>query len=319
MKLVVTIDVEEEGLFSAKYNHRDVPVNNVSSLAKLDPVFSELGIRPTLLVSYQVARHQQHQELLMQLREKWGGEIGAHLHTWNTPPIEPSYHASPVPSELMPRKLLETKLRTLIKAVNRMGVDPVSFRMGRFNLGPKMFSLLEETNIQVDSSIAPMRRYYGGPAHLSALTEPYFPDPLEPLSPGKSRILEAPLTILPLIPGFGIFLDRLSNTHLFPQSWISRFARDLASIPAQPMLTGIRRLKTAVRLHRMRGGRVITTFFHSSELMPGGCPQHPDAVHVERFLSKLKEFFAWLFNEIGVECMTLSELYDFYQEDCHPI
>ena len=62
MKLVVTIDVEEEGLFSARYNHRDVPVNNVSSLARLDPVFSELGIRPTLLVSYQVARHQQHQE-----------------------------------------------------------------------------------------------------------------------------------------------------------------------------------------------------------------------------------------------------------------
>lgn len=314
MKLVVTIDVEEDGLFSGRYDSHDIPANNVSGLGILDPIFRDLGIRPTLLVSYQVACHQLHHELLMQLSEKWEGEIGAHLHTWNTPPFEPSPYAKPVPSELMPRKLLTAKLENLFEAINRMGVDPVSFRMGRFNLGPKMLSILEETRIQVDSSIAPMRRYYGGPAHLSAKTDPYFPNSKNPLSPGKSKILEVPITILPLRPRLGSFLEHISEIFIIPHSWISWFARDLASIPAQPMLTGLGRLKAAVRLHRIRGGNVVTTFFHSSELMPGGCPQHPTEVHVERFLRKLRRFLSWLRSEMNVESLTMSQIRTIYHQ-----
>ncbi len=317
MKLVVTIDVEEDGLFSGSYDSHSVSTSNVSKLAVLDPVFRDLGIHPTLLVSYQVAHHHQHHELLMKLTEKWEGEIGAHLHTWNTPPFEPSPYAKPVPSEFLPRRLLIAKLENLLAAINRMGIDPVSFRMGRFNLGPKMFSILEETKMQVDSSIAPMRRYYGGPAHLSAKTDPYFPDSKNPLLPGKSEILEVPITILPLRPRLGAFLDHLSHTHVFPQSWISWFARDLASIPAQPMLTGLRRLKTAVKLHRIRGGNIVTTFFHSSELIPGGCPQHPTEVHVVRFLGKLRRFLSWLCNEMKVESLTMSQIRTIYHQSLH--
>lgn len=312
MKLVVTIDVEEEGLFSGKYNSQDVPVRNVSKLAILDPVFLDLGIRPTLLISYQVACHRPHHELLMQLSEKWGGEIGAHLHTWNTPPFEPLPYAEPVPSERMPKDLLKAKLKTLLKALYNMGADPVSFRMGRFNMGPKMFSALEETDIRVDSSIAPTRSYYGGPAHLSAPVDPYHPDPKNPASPGKSPILEVPMTILPLTRNLGVLLEHLGNSHTLLHSWVSWFGKYFGSLPVQPMWTGPRRLKAAAKLHQIRGGRVVTISFHSSELMPGGCPKHPNQDHVERFLRKLTNFLTWLSKEVGVECLTLSELYDYY-------
>lgn len=313
MKLAVSIDVEEEGLFSTKYDSRDVPVSNVSRLNLLDPIFRDLGIHPTLLPSYQVVRHKAHQDLLRSLTEKWDGEIGAHLHPWNTPPFASLPYPEPVPSELTPRDILSAKLETLLDALASMGVRPVSFRMGRFNMGPRMLSVLEETKIKVDGSIAPMRKYYGGPAHLYAPTDPYFPDPADPCSPGSSRILEVPMTILPIAPRLGFFLERLDKLRLVPGGWISWFAMNLASLPAQPMWTGLRRLKAGVRVHRARRGRVLSIFFHSSELLPGGAPQHSTDASVELFLEKLRSFFSWLRREINVESLTLSQLFDLYQ------
>src|SRR5208283_2204322 len=111
MKLAVTIDVEEEGLFLGKYDSADVPVSNVPELGKLD----------------------------------------------------------------------------LLEAFKPIGVTPVSFRMGRFNMGPKMFSILQRTGIRVDSSIAPTQSYYGGPDHRYTPWDPYFPDPSDLCGPGTSR------------------------------------------------------------------------------------------------------------------------------------
>ncbi len=314
MKLAVTIDVEEEGLFSGHYEPGQSSVSNVSALTLLDPLFREWGIRPTLLVSYQVARHQPHNELIMQLCSKWKGEIGAHLHPWNTPPLAASSKGKLVSSETISREILTAKLKTLIDAVSAMGVDPHSFRMGRFNMGPKMFSILEETQIRVDSSIAPTRRQFGGPAHLLAPADPYFPDPADPSSPGESRILEVPLTIVPLIPKLGASLERLEMAHLLPPSWVSWFFKYLGSIPVQPAWTGLSRLKAGTNLHRRRGGSVVTIFFHSSELMPAGSPHHPTEAHVKGFLDRLSRFFSWLYREMSIESLTLSELCGLYQQ-----
>ncbi len=195
MKLVLTIDVEEEGLFTGRYPAGPVPTENVSRLRMLGPLFSRLGIRPTLLVTHAVASCRVHQELLLRLSEEWGAEIGAHLHPWNTPPIVAQPFPEPVPLEWMPRELLKAKLDTLLEAIGEMGVRPFSFRMGRFNLGPKMLTVLREKAIRVDSSIAPGREYPGGPGHLVASSDPYFPDPEDVCIPGASGILEAPITL----------------------------------------------------------------------------------------------------------------------------
>ena len=315
MKLAVTIDVEEEGLFLGKYDSGDVPVSNVPELGKLDPLFRQWGIRPTLLVTYPVIRHEPHQDLLLRLREKWSAEIGAHLHHWNTPPLESLPFPQPVPSELMPERLLQAKMENLLEAFKPMGIAPASFRMGRFNMGPKMFSVLQRTGIRVDSSIAPTQSYYGGPDHRYAPWDPYFPDPSDLCGPGTSRILEAPITIVPLAPRLGLFLDRLRKKTAVPEKWVSRIPLHLGALPAQPMWMGLRRLQAAVLLHRKRGGEVLTMFFHSSELMPGGCPQHQTAGDVERFLNKLSRFFSWLYTEVSPESLTLSQLGDIYRRN----
>jgi len=313
MKLVVTIDVEEEGLFSNHYDSQNCSVKNVPKLVQLDAIFREWAIRPTLLVTYPVVNHEPHRDLLLQLKEKWQAEIGAHLHPWNTPPLEPLPYAEPTPSELMPRELLAAKLGNLMGEIKMLGITPISFRMGRFNIGPKMFSVLESAGIRIDSSIAPMRRYYGGPDHLSAMTDPYFPDPENPLRAGASSILEVPMTILPLTRRLGSWLEYLLQKRICPETWTSWVAMNLGSIPVQPAWVGLRRLKAGAKLHQMRGGDVLTIFFHSSELMPGGYPHHPTQASIDRFLEKLAGFFAWLHSEMAVESVTLAQLAEGYR------
>jgi hypothetical protein len=314
MKLVVTIDVEEEGLFSGRYDPHDTPVSNVAELAGLDPIFREWEIRPTLLATYPVMSNERCADLLVKLRDKWHGEIGAHLHHWNTPPMRKLPYSEPVPSAFIPPDLMSEKLETLLAAIRAKGIATTSFRMGRFNIGPRMFSVLEKAGITVDSSVAPMRKYYGGPDHLSALTDPYFPDPDQLLDQGNSPILEVPMTIVPVFKKLGSFLDGAAKT-VFPERWISWFAMNLGSLPVQPMWTGLRRLKAGVKLHAARGGQVLTIFFHSSELMPGGCPQHQTTEDVDRFKGRLMTFFAWLRSEMPVESFTLTELGERYRRE----
>jgi hypothetical protein len=271
------------------------------------------GIRPTLLCTYSVVAQKRNQDLLLDLQEKWSAEIGAHLHHWNTPPLKELPYRQPVPSELMDVQLLTAKLEALLDAIRHMGIVPSSFRMGRFNMGPRMFSVIEKAGILADSSIAPMRRYYGGPDHLAAPTDPYFPDALEPTRAGNSKILEVPVTILPVLRRLGAFFQGIRSQEPMKDriSWI---AANIGSLPAQPMWTGLRRLKTAVRVHRNRGGEVLTIFFHSSELMPGGCPEHKTQKDVDRFLRKLDGFFSWLHNSLQIQSVTLAKLGDLYRE-----
>lgn len=307
IKLCVTIDVEEEGLFSGEYP-REGNTENVSRLELLDEVFVGLQIRPTLLVDYPAASNPAHQKTLMTLKDRWNAEIGAHLHHWNTPPFRDLPYKEPIPSELMPTDLLEAKLLELLGSLRSMGVEPEAFRMGRFNIGPKMFSLLEKHGFTVDASIAPMRKYYGGPDHLNVPTDPYFPDPADLGRPGSSTILEVPMTILPLTRNLGKYLNVIARNFPSLDGLVKWSAMNLLSLPAQPMWTGLERLKAAVGLHMSRGGKVITTFFHSSELLPGGCPQHGTFEQVNAFIDKLRLFLEWLVKNRQMEPLTLSEL-----------
>ena len=317
MKLAVTIDVEEEGLFRGRYETGDAPVENVSRLRLLHPLFDELSIRPTLLVSYQVARREGVRDLILESSEKWKGEIGAHLHYWNTPPIEPLPHAHPVPSEWMPRELLTVKLDTLLDSIQPLNAHPRTFRMGRFSMGPKLFSLLAGKGFSVDSSVAPGREWYGGPSHLSAPADPYYPDPADICSPGCSGVLEAPVTIVPFPVQVGRILQAFGRARGRGRDKMLRALQHLLFLPAVPAWTGLRRLKAAATLHRWRGGKAITLLLHSSELMPGGYPRHRTEADVRAFLTKLERFLRWLIENRGAESVTLSELRESYGEGSH--
>jgi hypothetical protein len=313
MKLLVTIDVEEEGLFSGNYSREESSASNVFELDVLDSVFLELNVRPTLLVSYQVANKDKALKKMFSLKDKWKAEIGAHLHHWNTPPIVFDPVPQPTPSELMSTDLLEAKARSLFESLSDGQSRPTSFRMGRFNLGPKMFQVLERMGVKVDSSISPLRKSYGGPDHLMAPSDPYFPNPLDPREKGKSSVLEAPVSILPIFRGVDRRLDLLSKTRYFPERATEWLAMNVASIAIQPAWVNLNVAKTGVRLHKARGGKCLTIFFHSSELAPGMNPLNTTKEAVRTFIKNLRTFIQWLQTRYDAQSYTLSELYPVYE------
>ena len=113
--------------------------------------------------------------------------------------------------------------------------------------------------------------------------------------------------MLPIVPRLGAVWERLSENRLLEPgvSWLAQY---VLSIPAQPKMVGPARLKAAVRLHRIRGGRVLTVAFHSSEISLGHSPLSHSPRQVDRFLTRLTGFLGWLHRDIGVESVTLSEL-----------
>ena len=135
MKIVITVDVEEEGLFSGHYPQVTSDVSNVVRLRMLKWLTEEYGLPLTLLADYPVVRDTRCVETLLYLQEQFAAEIGAHLHPWNTPPFDDVY--DPLDSSSMPERVIRAKLVTLKQAVlEETGVKPVSFRMGRWDYSP---------------------------------------------------------------------------------------------------------------------------------------------------------------------------------------
>lgn len=308
MTLVFGVDVEEEGLFSGSYPRIPPGVENVEALRRLEFVTSEFGLPLTFFISHCAAVAPSCRDVITYFVERLGAEAGAHLHPWSTPPFEDLGLPEPVRSERMPPLLLRAKLETLLVSIEKnLGVFPISFRMGRFDFGKAACRALVDSGIRVDSSIVPTRNLPGGPDHFLAPSDPFI------LKNAKhsdgSRILEAPLTVVPLAPflpgvAYGI-ASRLSESH---RDRLFAGFRYLAATGINPVWYPLESMKLAVRLHRSRGGRVLNLFLHSSELKPGATPNFKTKKSVDALIRKIRRFLKWLVETGEVTGSTLSDL-----------
>jgi hypothetical protein len=308
MKLVISVDVEEEGLFSGHYARTPPGVTNVEHLRRLEFIPREFGFPLTLLVTYQVARDPAARQVLEHWRNHLGAEIGAHLHHWNTPPFLDPPQPEPVNSEALPSLLLREKFATLVGSLRtHLGVSPISFRMGRFDLGSHAAARLPEFGLRVDSSVVPLRQVSGGPEHFLAPADPYA---LFPAGPQGPSIIEAPLTQVPFLAGAPGTVARIAAA--LPRGMGVRLLsgfRYWGVVGIQPAWFPLAAMRRTVRLHRRRGGQVLTMFLHSSELQPGATPQFPTETAVIHLVSKLRAFLSWLAQTFPVQGCTLAQLF----------
>ena len=303
MKLVISLDVEEEGLFSGHYP-RESGVTNVAELRRLEFIPIEFGFPLTLLVSHRVAQDPAACEILGRWRDLHGAEIGVHLHPWSTPPFANLPGPEPVPAEKVPLALLRAKFGHLIKQLqDSLGATPTSFRMGRFDFGPKVLGLLPEFDLKVDSSVVPLTLKGAGGYFLAP------PDPF-PLNPA---VLEVPVTMVPVLASLPRFLSRLARVlpgdlghHML--DWF----RYGGAAGIQPALFPLASMRLAAGLHHRRGGQVLTMFFHSSELKPGASRLFPTESAVAALVAKIRHFLSWLVKNGPVKGVNLSGLYQEY-------
>jgi hypothetical protein len=307
--LVITIDVEEEGLFSGNYPRAGAGVANVAELRRLEFVHQEFGFPLTLLVTYPVARDPAAREVLVAWQQERGAEVGAHLHPWNTPPYSDLSSPEPIATARLPLTLVGEKLKTLVDCLTEGFQEPPrSFRMGRFDWSAGLLELLPGCGLRVDSSMVPLTFKGEGPQNFLAPADPFW---LEVSAAPGVRLLEAPVTMVPVWKSSAKAVHRLAG--LLPgkagQALLSRY-RFVGAAGIHPAWFPQFSMRLAATLHRRRGGRVLTLFLHSSELLPGGSPDFPDTASVDRLVAKLRDFLAWLVKQGPVTGLTLSGLHD---------
>jgi len=307
--LVITIDVEEEGLFSGKYPRSGAGVANVAELARLEFVHQEFGFPLTLLATYPVAQDPAARGVLAAWHQERGAEIGVHLHPWNTPPFTDLPDPEPIATAKLPLTLMEAKLKSLVECLTgKFPAPPRSFRMGRFDWSPGLLKLLPGCGLRVDTSMVPLTFKGDGPQNFLTPPDPFW---LQVAGSPGVKLLEAPVTMVPVWQASAKAVHRLAG--LLPgkagKALLSRY-RFVGAAGIHPAWFPQFSMRLAASLHKRRGGRVLTLFLHSSELFPGGSPDFPDAAAVDRLVAKLRGFLAWLVKQGPVTGLTLSGLYD---------
>ena len=306
MKLVISVDVEEEGLFTGHYSRRPPGVRNVSALNRLEFIPREFGFPLTLLLSYQVAINAEARPVIQQWQHRHQAEIGAHLHHWNTPPFGHETEPEPLASRELPQSLLKAKLENLVTTIaQNFDSAPRSFRMGRFDWWPFILELLPEAGLRFDSSMVPLLHYVGRVDQYRTPVDPFRVMVGQPPQP----LLEVPLTMVPVIPGLARLAYRLAKTlaPLRGEKLLASF-RFYGAAGIQPVWFPLPSMCLATRLHRRRGGRVLNMFLHSSELHPGATPHYQTEAAVRRLTEKIRTFLNWLVKTGPVEGVTMSQV-----------
>lgn len=302
LNVAISLDVEEEGLFRGQYQCRDSSIRNIANLNRLEPLF-ERGVRPTFFCVYSAFIDSAARRMLDYARNF--GEIGAHLHHWNTPPVVQNIPVSgmltAVPAFQLPLQCLDAKLDHLVRECNKFLGEPVRcFRMGRWDLHRAILPLLARHGIEVDASVRPLHTYYDknfGPDHFDAPAEPYW------ISINDSSLLEVPLTVTPLLAPFARI--RAGNAWGRKLRQTLRHWGALAILPVEHPLW---LMKLTTNLHVNSGGRTLSIAWHSSDLMPGGNPSLPDEASVSSFMGKIAAYLDWLESNFDVSYLTMSKL-----------
>lgn len=300
--LALSLDVEEEGLFCGSYRRVNPQVTNISAMGRLAPLL-ERGIKPTFFCAWSVLADPASRKAIDALRGKYKLEIGAHLHHWNTPPLQEfpgmPEKVSQVPAASVPLDNMAAKLENLFSLARDFNGSPVkSFRMGRWDLHREVWPLLLHNGVQCDASVRPLhmsRHKNSSPDHFDACHDPYL------VRWTDGQILEIPLTVTPLHPLLAKFGGKgeIGKIH-------RSMLRKWGCLTLLPVEHPLWLMKLTTLLHVRRGGRVLSLTWHSSEMMPGGAPHMRDENSVSLFMNKMEAYAGWLEKTFDIQYETMS-------------
>ena len=313
--LLVGIDTESDNQWDAKA--RAAPTfENLYALPQLHARFERHGVRPTYVVTHNVATDPRSVEMLRFVLLRGTCEIGAHHHAWETPPCSPDDVARHGYAAWLPSAQFEQQLGALTEAIT-FAVDerPVSYRSGRFGFAASHVAALERAGYLVESSVAPLfyEAHKGGPDFVEAQLKPYFLAYDSAVQPGSSDVLEVPCSAA---------LDRQVPQRL---AWMyarapwpyqtKRILRKLGIARMRwlrPSYSSLDDMKALARQLSARGEIVLNMLFHSSEAIVGGSPYNRTQGELDAFFDRLERFFDFAVRELGATPVTYREFREAY-------
>ncbi|MGH1480663.1 MAG: deacetylase [Geminicoccales bacterium] len=316
LPFLITIDTEGDNLWSRP---KEIETRNASYLPRFQELCEAHGQKPTYLVNYEMAMSEAFIEFARDVIARGTGEIGMHLHAWNSPPLTPlteddnRYHPYLIeyPDEVMAEKIsVMTKLLEDI-----FQTKMTSHRAGRWAFDERYARLLLEHGYKVDCSITPHVSWAsrkgdpagsGGSNYRYCSEKPYFTDPADPKRPGGSGLLEVPMTVKRAGGTFG----RLVDDHTGDMSLMRRAVQKICPLVSWLRPNGRNRSEMIGLLDRIivDGTGHAEFMLHSSEFMPGGSPTFQNETSIEALYEDMIALFEAAGNHFAGA--TLTEFHD---------
>lgn len=313
---MVTVDTEEEGLWSGRFRKHGNTVRNIEAIPRFQQLCSAYDIRPTYLVDTPVVDDARAVGILSEIYRDDACEIGAHLHPWCAPPLveEPDGRHSYMCN--LPEHLQRLKLTRLTDSIeDAFGRRPTSFRAGRYGLDIRGARVLAELGYVCDSSVINFTDYSdrGGPDFRNSPTQPYWVGDEHLCRPvDRGVLLEVPVTV-------GFNRQRFSWAQRVVGAASGPLGRRLRLVGLLDRTGLIRRIKfspeqsSAGRMNQLvdaclaNGLPVMVMMLHSSSLVPGMTPYVPDTPALESFYARLKATFEYCRHVKSMTSRTLTE------------
>ena len=318
MEFIITIDTEGDN----QWDHgRDLTVENLKFVPRFQELCEKYQIKPVYLVTSEVCGDTYAKEIFTDYLLKDKAEIGAHLHSWTTPPFqEKDGYRFNDPNHAFatefPEDLLTEKIKNLTNQIeSSFGKRPLSFRSGRFGFNEKLARILADNSYLVDSSVTPYTSWAvhkgipggkGGSVFLDKTPYPYT------YTFDKNSLLEIPVTILPT--RFPLNRNKTIAKYYFrsvDNNIILKVFRKLF-FSNQPLWLRPHRWMDIGLFDELVNEAIdlklpyIVMMFHSSELMPGCSIYRTDNDSIEKLYDLLELFFVLLHNK-NIDSVTLTE------------
>lgn len=309
-ELAVVIDTEEEFDWSQPFSRDNTATRSVAAQSRGQAIFDRFGLVPTYVVDYPVATNPAAVRVLREFQNSGRAEIGAHLHTWVTPPHREEVNTRNSYQCNLPPELKHAKLEALTEAVEAaFDKAPAVFKAGRHGLGPVTARHLVKLGYKIDCSMLPHHdlRADGGPDFTHAPDQPHW-------LPDVPELLEVPVTagFFGAAPWLARAAPHLfDNRHAAAAHLPGLLAR--AGLVARSRLTpeGVsaaeqcRLLSSLVR----SGRRTFTLVYHSPSLAPGNTPYVRSETDLAHFLATIEEVLRYFRDVLGGCFTTLTAIH----------
>ncbi|MEW5984947.1 MAG: hypothetical protein AB1806_21545 [Acidobacteriota bacterium] len=315
--LLVGVDTEGDNQWSAD-SRRHQTFENIYALPSLHRLFQQQRARPTYLITHPVAADLKSAAVLRELLQGRDCEIGAHHHTWETPPCSREDIERHAYALSLGEAQFAAQVASLTSAIERaVGEAPVSYRSGRFGFSARHVPTLERAGYRVESSVAPLfyEGHKRGPDFVGAPAAPYFLSYKDATRAGSSNLLEIPVSagLSRRVPAF--------VEHWYaraPRPYTTkRILRKLGIVRVRwlrPSYSSLADMRALARGLGADGVPVLNVIFHSSEIIVGGSPYNRSEAELHAFFDRLRGFLEYARTELGATPVTFSEFRVLFSE-----
>ena len=304
---IITIDAEGDDLWA---NPREITTRNAEYLPRFQSLCERFRFKPVYLANYEMAMSDVFVEFARDVLARGAGEIGMHLHAWNSPPLVPltsdDFRFHPYLIEY-PEAVMKEKIRTLTRLLeDRFDQEMISHRAGRWAFDARYAAILLDEGYGVDCSVTPGVDWCanlgdpsgnGGSDYTGFPDRPYFLDSSDISRPATGTLLEVPMTTR-----WSSLYRKAPRAYRMPllRQAAHRVSPKLSWLCPTPLLErhNLNAMLQLARAARADAVAHLEFMLHSSELMPGGSPTFKDASDIER----LYEHLEMLFEDLATWC-----------------